>query len=508
MDCSPSPALDDTAHDRHVRRARGCRLAVGRRIGKAAEHVPPVGYDCDEPRHHLARLQLVGGEPRPAPLVLELVEVVLAVAPVAVELRDGRRVHARVVRDERTVVPFAPLEVLHELELLLLQTSGNGRNDDAVLRRRRPLPPSSLRLGHLDLLLRRSADEKHAPASRPAVKPEGDFDRLPSKAAVAPPRTVREGLEKSPHVRGTPDLEEVDDSPGFRFAHDGVAAVPDVAAKERGPQARGKRVYERPQPLHAAPSGVLPAWKHLHAKRDPRPADEERVVVVARASRLCGVVSEFRPFLMAVDGLDGVVDVEDVLEREEDLVHLALVARQPLVQLPLRASLERPAHGGVGDDLVKAEQLLGGLVVADGLDVDVPRLPEQDRKNRSADDVALRAGVVARVFDGKVRAQPVEQPRRLQERREVDEPARRGDAGSGSPVDLETPAERRHVHRAAERLYEIRRFRRLQPERSCAIIHVVVFPFFRVSVFLQRTLYEKRRHHASFWTGIFASPRG
>jgi hypothetical protein len=94
--------------------------------------------------------------------------------------------------DERAVVPLASLEVLHELELLLLQTSGNGRNDDAVLRRRRPLPPSSLRLDLLGLLLRRSADEKHAPASRPAVKPEGDFDRLPSKAAVAPPRTVRE----------------------------------------------------------------------------------------------------------------------------------------------------------------------------------------------------------------------------------------------------------------------------------------------------------------------------
>ena len=37
------------------------------------------------------------------------------------------------------------------------------------------------------------------------------------------------------------------------------------------------------------------------------------------------------------------------------------------------------------------------FVVADGLDVDVPRLPEQNRENRSADDVALRAGVVARV---------------------------------------------------------------------------------------------------------------
>ena len=89
------------------------------------------------------------------------------------------------------------------------------------------------------------------------------------------------------------------------------------------PKVRGKRVYERPQPLHAAPSGVLLAWKHLHAKRDPRPADEERVVVVARASRLHGVVPESRPFLMAVDGLDGVVDVEDETPAERRYVHRA-----------------------------------------------------------------------------------------------------------------------------------------------------------------------------------------
>ena len=60
------------------------------------------------------------GEAGPAPLVLELVEVVLAVTPVAVELGQGHRVHLLVVRDEDAVIPFAALDVLHEVELRLL----------------------------------------------------------------------------------------------------------------------------------------------------------------------------------------------------------------------------------------------------------------------------------------------------------------------------------------------------------------------------------------------------
>ena len=52
------------------------------------------------PGFDLAGLQFARREHRPAPLVLEFVEVVLAVAPVAVQLGYRRRVHRRVVRDK------------------------------------------------------------------------------------------------------------------------------------------------------------------------------------------------------------------------------------------------------------------------------------------------------------------------------------------------------------------------------------------------------------------------
>lgn len=59
MDRSSASALDDPAHDGHIRRARGDRLAMRSRIHESAEYVPPVRNHGDEPRHDPARLQLV-----------------------------------------------------------------------------------------------------------------------------------------------------------------------------------------------------------------------------------------------------------------------------------------------------------------------------------------------------------------------------------------------------------------------------------------------------------------
>ena len=47
---------------------------------KAHEHVPPVGDRHDQGGHHGGRAEVMGGEASPSPLVLHLVEDVLAVA--------------------------------------------------------------------------------------------------------------------------------------------------------------------------------------------------------------------------------------------------------------------------------------------------------------------------------------------------------------------------------------------------------------------------------------------
>ena len=54
---------------------------------------------------------------------------------------------------------------------------------------------------------------------------------------------------------------------------------------------------------------------------------------------------------MSVDGFDGVVDVDDVLEREEKVIHFSFVAREPFIQRFFGAVLKCPAHGCIGDSL-------------------------------------------------------------------------------------------------------------------------------------------------------------
>ena len=81
-------------------------------------------------------LPVIDIKPCPTPLILEFVEIVLAVAPVAIELGDHRRIHLFIVRDKCAVIPFSPLAVFDELKLLLLRTNWRSRNHDSVLRRR------------------------------------------------------------------------------------------------------------------------------------------------------------------------------------------------------------------------------------------------------------------------------------------------------------------------------------------------------------------------------------
>ena len=223
---------------------------------------------------------------------------------------------------------------------------------------------------------------------------------------------------------------------------------------------------------------MLLARPDVHAERDAGPADEERVVVVARPSGLDRIVAELRALLVPVDRLDRVVDVDDVPVHEQGLVHLALVPRKPGVELLLVRPPERPPDRRVRDDLAQSEQFPRGLVVADRLNVDVPCLPEQDREDGRADDVAFRAGVVAPVADREVLAKPVEETRLLEERREVDEPSNGRDALSGRPVNLETASERGHVDRSAVELDEILRLGHLKPERWRGRITHVAFSFF------------------------------
>src|SRR5438105_12389975 len=66
----------------------GFAMMIG--VGKTDEQVPPVEHQRDAAGHQAAALEVAGGEAAPAPLVLQLVEAVLAIGAVAIELTESQ----------------------------------------------------------------------------------------------------------------------------------------------------------------------------------------------------------------------------------------------------------------------------------------------------------------------------------------------------------------------------------------------------------------------------------
>ena len=71
-----------------MRRSAQQQRSVMVRVRQAHEQRPPVEHQRDEARHEAAPLQVLGREATSAPSVLQLVEVVLGIAAVAVELSE------------------------------------------------------------------------------------------------------------------------------------------------------------------------------------------------------------------------------------------------------------------------------------------------------------------------------------------------------------------------------------------------------------------------------------
>src|SRR6516165_5766477 len=83
MACLPADGLEQQWPTRD-----GFAMMIG--VGETHEQVPPVEHQRDAASHQAAALEVAGGEATPAPLVLQLVEVVLAIGAVAIELTDSQ----------------------------------------------------------------------------------------------------------------------------------------------------------------------------------------------------------------------------------------------------------------------------------------------------------------------------------------------------------------------------------------------------------------------------------
>ena len=81
--------LSLSAHCGEHERAGADGLKALSRVGRAHVHAPPVICQRVVPCHQRRAFELFTGETRPAPLILHLIETVLAVGSISIQLGDA-----------------------------------------------------------------------------------------------------------------------------------------------------------------------------------------------------------------------------------------------------------------------------------------------------------------------------------------------------------------------------------------------------------------------------------
>ncbi len=170
---------------------------------------------------------------------------------------------------------------------------------------------------------------------------------------------------------------------------------------------------------------------------------------MARAARLLRVVADLRALLVAVERLDGHVDVEDPRLAQDRLDARAQLAREPLQSGAFVDALHRAAHHVLADDVGHPEQRRIERVAAHRIDVRVAPVPAQDRERRGAHHIGHAAGAIAVVAQRAALQQPPPAPARVQELREKDQLPLARDRRIQIQLRVITPAGR--VHRPRRR---------------------------------------------------------
>jgi hypothetical protein len=399
----PTAMRRQPPHDLLRRRPRGLRLAVPFRVDRPAEDVPQVGHQRDQRGHDAAAFQRLRREAAPSPLVLHLVEDVLAVSPVAIELGERKDLVVE-VRHQDVPVVFAPVAGRQDFDVreLELQLPFPGLPPGLARRRRglaAPAPSPGIRVPVLDA----PPHEDGPPCVLPAVKPEAGLAAFPSLPRVNPFDARREALPPRPDDRRrTPDLEQVLDAAALAGLHDAVHAEADVAPDEPWLEVPGKDAEEALEHAHRMRARGPVAGMHDDAEDEPQLRDAHRVVAVGRPSGLVRVVAQDGALLVPVERLHRRVEVEDVV-------------------------------------LVEKRRVQDGVVVED-VEVPVPGMPLQDAAEKRGEHAADRGRVVAGIAEGAAVHKTVEGPADLREMAEEGVVAARRHQRRLVPPALEGPA--------------------------------------------------------------------
>ena len=151
----------------------------------------------------------------------------------------------------------------------------------------------------------------------------------------------------------------------------GFVAIAAVAAQEGQPVGARQRVEPLPKSGQAVLGRVVFAAADFHPQAHPRVGHKVAGVAMARASGLLRIVAELRALLVAVERLDGAVDVQDPWHAEHRLNARPQLPGQPRQPGALGDAFHRAAHHVLAHRARHAQQRWVQRIAAHRADVGV-----------------------------------------------------------------------------------------------------------------------------------------
>ena len=134
---------------------------------------------------------------------------------------------------------------------------------------------------------------------------------MPALAGVLPLALLFQESDQILGPAGQTQLEQIVSAPRFGLCQHTFLAEGAIAPQQGGLGAGWQRVQQPPQSGQGVQGGGLFAGLHLHVQDQPGRAHQVGVIDMRGPTALVGVVADFSALLMAVDGFDGRVDVQN-----------------------------------------------------------------------------------------------------------------------------------------------------------------------------------------------------
>ena len=224
------------------------------RLGQPREQVPPVVDEGDDAGGETAAREVLRGEAAPAPLVLQLVERVLAVGAVAIELAEADDLGIERGHQGGVLVRLARLQ----------------------RRRKRQQRPVGIGEAHRLAVAFDPSAHQHDPARpRPARQLQRGLDALPALPGVGPVAAVGEALDGALDVLGQPQPHQIGQALGLASRHQRIGGKTLVGAQHFRPAVAADALEQRPQPRRRMIGRMLIAGHRVDIRNQAQIGQDE-----------------------------------------------------------------------------------------------------------------------------------------------------------------------------------------------------------------------------------------